>query len=177
MIEGKWGFPKIYEKYYKKYSYLKHKKFNLIKSSLLLSTDNSNFITNSLNINLKSELNINNYLYLKYILNLSKINYLNINNYSCLNNLFKFKKNYKLPILFIKNIKKRRYLKRDFDDKEKIYFRKKYKMSINSIGLLNFYKRKNTIKNLIHKMYFLLKKKKWRINFDFENEIFLWSVK
>ena len=40
MIEGKWALPKIYRKYYrKKYSFLKKKKFNLLKSTFILNNN------------------------------------------------------------------------------------------------------------------------------------------
>ena len=101
MIEGKWSFPKIYEQYYKNYSFLKRKKFNLFKMNLI---NNNNYN------------NLNNIFYIKYyyslkFYNIYKLNFLyNINLISNLkilknnNILYKFKKLFKLPILY--NIKK-----------------------------------------------------------------------
>ena len=183
MIEGKWGFPKIYEKYYKKNSYLKNKKFNLIKSKLILNKDSSDYNLSTLNYNhLKiSNAFYNNTFYLNYIYSIKNVFFLKLSE-NILNsfNLFKFKKINKMPYLFIRAIKTRRKLKKDFDfnEKKKVYFRKKYKIAINSQGLLHIYKKKNILKNLINDSYILLKKKKiknkmlqWRWNIFMKRSI------
>lgn len=161
MIEGKWGFPKIYEKYYKKFSYLKNKKINLIKSSLLLNKDSSDYNVSAFTPNLSNfKIFSKNIFYLRYIYSINHIFYLTQNDNNFYNiNLFKFRKNYKMPPLFIRTIKKRRRLKKDFDfsKKKKAYFRKEYKISINSQGLLNIYKRNNGLKKLINESYISLK--------------------
>ena len=191
MIEGKWGFPKIYEKYYQKYSYLKNKKFNLIKSKLVLNKDCSDYNLSTLNYNFdfsKSKLFYKNIFYLKYIYFMPKISYLQLYKNS-LNtiHLFKFEKKYKMPYLFIRTIRKRRKLKKDFDfnEKKKVYFRKKHKIAINSHGVLHIYKKKNVLKNLINESYILLKKHKiknkmlqWKWNIFMKRNInFKWNLK
>lgn len=101
-----------------------------------------------------------NIFYLRYIYSINHIFYLTQNDNNFYNiNLFKFRKNYKMPPLFIRTIKKRRRLKKDFDfsKKKKAYFRKEYKISINSQGLLNIYKRNNGLKKLINESYISLK--------------------
>jgi hypothetical protein len=66
---------------------------------------------------------------------------------------------YKNPVFFIKNIRKRRLLKEDPDSREnkKIYFRKKYKMLINSQGFLSFIKNNNNVKKNLYNTYLTLK--------------------
>jgi hypothetical protein len=80
--------------------------------------------------------------------------------------LFKLKKEYKYPTFFIRNIKKRRILKKDPDFKEnqKYYFRKKYKMLVDSQGNLNFIKNNNIAKEYLHQLYISLKNKYFKTN-------------
>ena len=127
-----------------------------------MNKDSSDYNVGAFTPNLSTfKISSKNIFYLKYIFSISSIFYLtqNDNNFYNINNLFKFRKNYKMPPLFIRTIKKRRKLKKDFDfsQKKKAYFRKEYKISINSQGLLDVYKRNNGLKKLINESYISLK--------------------
>jgi len=94
MIEGKWMFPKIYEEYYERFSFLKKRKFNIIRLNFFLKKNYSNFF---LSLNCKKK-NYNFFLYY-YNYNNIKKNYMIKKNY----NYFKFIIKNSLPMLYKKN--------------------------------------------------------------------------
>lgn len=153
MIEGKWIFPKIYINFYSKHNFIKKKKYNLIKSGFILNNDYSNFFLYYFNFVkfeniIKKNLNYINNLKLNYINNLNFFYIKNLKlNYNLGNILYKYKKKFELPILFIKNIRKKRKLR------SKKKYNKKYRGSYNVEGFLNKYKKRNNLKKIINNMY------------------------
>lgn len=118
--------------------------------------DNFNYTNDLLFIDILMKIKICNIIYQKYIYIVKDFRILKYKNL-VYKNLFKFNQNYELPVLFLRNIKKRRYIKQDFYDKKKLYFKKKYKVSVNSEGFLNVYKKKNDLNTLINKKYLKIK--------------------
>ena len=153
MIEGKWIFPKIYINFYSKHNFIKKKKYNLIKSGFILNNDYSNFFLYYFNFVkfeniIKKNLNYINNLKLNYINNLNFFYIKNLKlNYNLGNIFYKYKKKFELPILFIKNIRKKRKLR------SKKKYNKKYRGSYNVEGFLNKYKKRNNLKKIINNMY------------------------
>ena len=60
--------------------------------------------------------------------------------------------------------------------KKKAYFRKEYKISINSQGLLNIYKRNNGLKKVNKWILYFIKTRNVKKTYYNENEIYLWCV-
>jgi hypothetical protein len=148
MIEGKWALPKIYENFYKKYSYMRGKKFNLMKVGFIINKDYSECNSDFYFLN-KNKNNFINYFYLHYYY--SYLNFMFFNFNKKISTCFKFEKNYKLPIFFVRNIKRKRF----FKGSSKNFYKNKYKGSYNSEGFLNIYKKRNILKKVISDMYLL----------------------
>ena len=93
-------------------------------------------------------MNYINNLKLNYINNLNFFYIKNLKlNYNLGNIFYKYKKKFELPILFIKNIRKKRKLR------SKKKYNKKYRGSYNVEGFLNKYKKRNNLKKIINNMY------------------------